>query len=313
MNDNYKAAYERQKIARARAEELLESRSRELYDSNESLRLAYNQLKTQKAQLVHQEKLASIGQLSAGVAHEVNNPAGYVKSNLSTLKDYVGKIQKFIEDTEALTNEPSDIKEKFAESKKRLDIDYIQEDIGELINDAIDGMERVSSIVKALKDFSRPDTEKPQCFSLNECIQNTIKIIHNEIKYKSELKLELGDIPEIHGQPGSMGQVVLNLLVNASHSIATKGNIELKTYLQVDKIYLSIKDNGCGIKDENLAKIFDPFFTTKEVGQGTGLGLSIVQNIVRKHKGNIHVDSEIGQGTTFTISLPVPIECEAEQ
>lgn len=310
MNDDYKAAYERQKIARARAEELLESRSRELYDSNQSLRAAYEQLKTQKAQLVHQEKLASIGQLSAGVAHEINNPAGYVKSNLSTLTDYVGKLQGFIDASDKILAQSPEIAAQLEETKKRYDIEFIREDIQDLISDANEGMERVSSIVKALKDFSRPDTEKPQCFSLNECIQNTLKIIHNEIKYKADLQLELNEIPEIHGQPGSMGQVVLNLIVNASHALQAKGVIKVNTSLNQNEVCLGVSDNGCGIAEENIAKIFDPFFTTKEVGTGTGLGLSIVQNIVRKHKGRIHVDSKIDQGTSFSVYLPVPDECE---
>jgi two-component system NtrC family sensor kinase len=310
MNDDYKAAYERQKIARARAEELLESRSRELYDSNQSLRAAYDQLKTQKAQLVHQEKLASIGQLSAGVAHEINNPAGYVKSNLSTLTDYVGKLQGYIDTSDKILAQSPEIAAQLEDTKKHFDIEFIREDIQDLIGDANEGMERVSSIVKALKDFSRPDTEKPQCFSLNECIQNTLKIIHNEIKYKADLRLELNEIPEIHGQPGSMGQVVLNLIVNASHALQAKGVIKVNTSLNQNEVCLSVSDNGCGIAEENIAKIFDPFFTTKEVGTGTGLGLSIVQNIVRKHKGRIHVDSKIDQGTCFSVYLPVPDECE---
>lgn len=300
MNIDYKAAYQRQKQARVQAEQLLEDRSRELYDSNQTLIKAFDELKEQKLQMLHQEKLASIGQLSAGVAHEINNPAGYVKSNLNSLARYLDTLYQYIATLEqqADNNEIQVIRKKF-------DISYIQDDLKELVDDSLEGMERVASIVKSLKDFARPDTEDATPYSINSCIQNTLKLVNNEVKYRADVKTDFGELPLIHGQPGNMSQVFLNLIVNAAQAMNNKGEIKISTKADKNNIFVIISDNGCGIPEQIQNKIFDPFFTTKKVGDGTGLGLSIVHSIIQKQGGSIRLQSSQNQGCEFEIILPI--------
>lgn len=318
-NIDYKAAYERQQLARARAEDILENKSRELYEKNQSLLDAYNKLKDQKAQLLHQEKLASIGQLSAGVAHEINNPTGFVKSNLSTLKHYTDNFKSLLKSyehtfslLESNAKVPEEISENLNAMRKQLDIDYIVEDLDDLLSESLSGLSRIEDIVKGLKSFARPDSKKSEYFNINDCITNTIKLVWNEIKYKADLKTNLNDVPYTCGYPGEICQVILNMLVNASHAIPESGTITVSTEHKDSNIILQISDDGCGISDENVARIFDPFFTTKDVNKGTGLGLSITHGIIKKHEGEIDVITNIDQGTTFTITLPV-VEKQSHQ
>jgi signal transduction histidine kinase len=311
QNENYKKAYERQKQARQQAESLLESRSKELYTLNEDLIKAYNKLKDQKAQLVHNEKLASIGQLAAGIAHEVNNPAAYVKSNVNTLKNYVQSVATAFKHYEEIIHLCVDEKhcdtsliEKSKKIREDLDIEFVLDDLEDTISDTMEGLERIEDIVKSLKDFSRPDQAEPVRYNINDCINNTIKVAWNQVKYKAELNKSFSNLPDIYGQPGSMGQVFLNLIVNAAQAIESFGTISITTATSNNQIIIKIADDGCGIAKENLNKIFDPFFTTKEIGKGTGLGLSISSAIIKKQGGTIDVAST-SNGTTFTINLPI--------
>ena len=306
-DEKYKAAYERQKLARAKAEQLLEERSRELYESNEALKLTYEKLKDQKNQLYHQEKLASVGLLGAGVAHEINNPAGFVRSNLSMMRDYMDTITNYSKQIIEITASTItlDQQKKMDDAKKELDIEYVLEDIDHLLDESLEGIQRIERIVKGLKDFSRPDAIENENFSLNECIETTLQLAHNHTKYKAEVVTELTDIPFICGKPGSIGQVVLNLVMNASQAIEDFGKITLKTYVEESLAVLEVTDTGCGIPSENLFTIFDPFFTTKDLDIGTGLGLSITHGIVKQHNGEISVESEVGKGTSFKVKLPI--------
>ncbi|EGG95275.1 PAS/PAC sensor signal transduction histidine kinase [gamma proteobacterium IMCC1989] len=327
--NNYKAAYERQKIARARAENQLENISRELYGSNKALQKSYEKLKNQKSQLLHQEKLASIGQLSAGIAHEINNPSGFIKSNLTTLEHYTADIfqvmaayQSFVEKIEADINNAQhenlkdDLRDSLRETlmnslteiriaEKKADIEYLLEDIPNLINESIDGANRITKIVDGLKVFSRIDSDYKEILDVNETIENTLKLVQNEIKYTAELSIDYGELPKTMGYPGSLSQVILNILVNASQAVEENGRINLSTTLEKNWILISIKDNGVGISEDAINKIFDPFFTTKPVGLGTGLGLSISSGIMKQHGGQIEVDSKVGKGTLFTLHIPV--------
>lgn len=308
MENNYKPAYERQKLAREKAENQLENISRELYDSNNELTKAYKKLKNQKSQLLHQEKLASIGQLSAGIAHEINNPAGFIKSNLTSLQNYYSDISKLIRSYQKLIEKTSADKEEIKNIhalEKSLDIEYLMEDIPNLINESIGGANRITKIVNGLKTFSRVDSDKKEIIDINECINNTIKLVQNEIKYKAELLIELTEIPLTMGYPGALSQVILNLLVNASQAIEKFGEILISTQQEQKNIVIKVKDNATGIPENKINKIFDPFFTTKKVGEGTGLGLSISTGIIKQHQGHIDVESTIGQGTCFTITIPV--------
>lgn len=311
-NIDYKAAYERQKKARARVEGIIEKRSRELYDINLKLTSAYEKLKNQNTQLVHQEKLASVGQLSAGIAHEINNPVGFIKSNLGSLKHYASQIKTMMDAYQKTTHEIGNASELFTdqinalnETEQEADIEFIIEDFTQLIDESLEGTLLISEIVQGLKNFSRIDSDEKEKLLINECIHNTVKLIQNEIKYKADLVLELGDVPDTMGHPGGLSQVVLNLIVNASHAIEDFGLITVSTKVEGEQIVITIEDNGCGMSEDVANKIFDPFFTTKEVGVGTGLGLSISMGVIKKHQGNIMVESTVGEGTRFIISLPV--------
>ncbi|THB71915.1 MAG: GAF domain-containing protein [Gammaproteobacteria bacterium] len=274
-----------------------------------------NQLNQTQQQLVQQEKLASIGQLAAGVAHEINNPIGFVLSNVTSLSEYAETFIQLIKEYEILVENLScgnrekarEAMETIRDIKKTEDVAFMLDDIEELVKDSLDGMERVRSIVAGLKSFARVDDQSElKEADINECIKSTLKVVWNELKYKCEVKTNYGDLPIVECFPGSLNQVFMNLLVNASHAIEKKGVIEVETgCIDEDYIFIRITDDGSGIDPENISKLFNPFFTTKEVGKGTGLGLSISYGIIQKHNGELLVDSELGVGTTFTISIPV--------
>jgi len=269
--------------------------------------LVERQLKESQARIIQQEKMASIGQLAAGVAHEINNPIGYISSNINTLSKYVDKLAQFIESQSRVIAGCADeaSKASIEELKRQIKLDYVIKDLRELIAESLEGAERVSKIVQDLKSFSRSETNETVLCDLNECIRSTINVVRNEIKYVAELDLRLGEIPQLLSRPQQISQVVMNLLVNAAHSISANGVISVATAVAGDAVEISVSDTGCGISPENLEKIFEPFFTTKEPGKGTGLGLAISCDIVRKHGGELLVRSEVGRGTTFTVRLPI--------
>ncbi|MEW6739762.1 MAG: PAS domain-containing protein [Nitrospirota bacterium] len=284
---------------------ILESQHKELEN-------AYSELKSAQSQLLQSEKMASIGQLAAGVAHEINNPVGFIMSNLGSLQRYIGRLSEFIKaQTEAIGqlgvtgSEFEEIQKKVNEFKKSLKIDYIMDDLNNLIKESLDGAERVKKIVQDLKSFSRVDEAEWKMADINSCIESTINIVWNELKYKATIKKEYGNIPLTKCNPGQLNQVFMNMLVNAAYAIEKQGEITIKTWLENGYIYVSISDTGCGIPADKINRIFEPFFTTKEVGKGTGLGLSIAYDIMKKHNGEINVESEAGKGTTFTVKIPV--------
>jgi len=280
---------------------------------NEELEKAYSQLKSAQSQILQQEKMASIGQLAAGVAHEINNPTGFVMSNLNTLSKYIARIKEFIscqtEIIEALTTTglkgKSEYIERLNEKRKTTKYDYVMADIDSLINESIEGTERIKTIVQDLKSFSRVDEAEYKPANINAGLESTLNIIWNELKYKAIVKKELSDIPKTKCNLGQLNQVFMNLLVNAAQAIENHGEINVKTWHEEDNIFISISDTGCGIEEDKIGRIFEPFYTTKEVGKGTGLGLSITYDIIRKHNGAIQVKSKPGEGTTFTIKIPV--------
>ncbi len=247
--------------------------------------------------------MASIGQLAAGVAHEINNPISFVSSNLSTLQKY---IKRFIEYNDVLAANLQEDKVELTEAvKEKLRIDFIKEDTLELITESIDGAERVSTIVHGLKRFSRIEDSDDKPVDLRECMDSAINLIWNELKYKATITKKYGDISETKGKGQLLNQVFMNLLINASHSIDTEGEIAINIWQENAMIFVAISDNGCGIAQENLGRLFDPFFTTKDVGKGTGLGLSISYEIIQNHAGDITVESKIDKGSTFTVTIPV--------
>jgi len=306
---------------RKQAEEALEKNQEELLEKNreieasrknlqlalEELERAYKELKATQAQILQQEKMASIGQLAAGVAHEINNPMAFISSNLGTLDKYVHRLTGFIQTQSEVIGslKAADAIEGLKRKQKELKLDYITEDINQLITESLEGSERVQKIVQGLKRFARVDEAEYKYADINECIESTINIVWNELKYKATLKKDYGNLPLTKCYPQQMNQVFMNLLINAGHAIEKQGEITIKTWNEDGSIWVAISDTGHGIPKESLNRIFEPFFTTKEVGKGTGLGLSITYEIVQKHNGEITVESEVGKGTTFTINIPI--------
>jgi two-component system NtrC family sensor kinase len=271
------------------------------------LEQANSELKQAHLQQLQSEKMASIGQLAAGVAHEINNPIGFVTSNLGSLEKYLAKLKEYIsfQELELTTQADQEILEKVAACRKQLKIDFTLKDIDELLAESRDGVDRVGKIVRDLKGFSRVDEAEHKLADVIECLESSINIVWNEVKYKATLNRDFSELPEILCYPGQLNQVFVNLLVNAAQAIETQGIIDLKTWADEDAVNIRITDNGCGISEANCKRIFDPFFTTKEVGKGTGLGLSITYDIIKKHQGEIRVESRLGVGTSFTIRLPI--------
>ena len=265
-----------------------------------------NEIQCTQEQLLQSEKMASIGQLAAGVAHEINNPVGYISSNISTMQNYLANIFNLLEKYQA-TEEflPDDKRQQMAADRKTADLEFISEDVNDLVRESIEGVTRVKQIVSDLKNFSRVDETEWAYADLHQCIDSTLNIAHNETKYKAEIVKYYGDIPKVSCIAAQINQVVLNLLVNAAHAMKSHGTITITTQCENDQVKISVADTGCGIPEENITRIFDPFFTSKPVGEGTGLGLSLSYGIIEKHSGKIEVASELGKGTVFTITLPV--------
>lgn len=274
---------------------------------------AHDELKLAQKQLVQSEKLAAIGQLAAGIAHEINNPTGFIGSNISTLDNYMADITKIFRVMETLKTaikegdleKAKKIEKEVGELEKETDIAYIFSDVDNLLRESKEGVVRIANIVRDLKVFSHVQEDVFIPSDLCKIIDGVINIVWNEIKYKAELKKNYTAGLSVICNPQQIGQVFINILVNAVQAIKEKGIISVKTYAENGFACIEISDTGCGIPKENLSKIFDPFFTTKEPGKGTGLGLGISAAIMKKHDGQIKVESEPGKGTTFTISLPI--------
>jgi len=286
--------------------ELLQSREM-LRVKNEELDKACQNLKMTQSQIVQQEKMASIGQLAAGIAHEINNPIGFISSNLTSLDKYVRKLIYYLDlQKEVIEREnPHDFLANLQENRTSLKIDFIMDDITQLISESLDGTNRVKKIVQDLKSFSHADGTETQAADINKGIESTLNIVHNEIKYKATVRKELAELPLVKCIPGQLNQVFMNLFVNAVQAIEQQGEILVKSWADKNNVFVSVSDTGCGMPDEIKKRIFEPFFTTKEIGKGTGLGLSIAYDIIKKHSGEINVESSVGKGTTFTIILPV--------
>lgn len=273
-----------------------------------SLEKAYVELKETQSHLFQQEKMASVGQLAAGVAHEINNPMGFISSNLGSLDKYVNRLAEFISVAEQAVAASSDITviAQISDARKRLKIDHVLDDAPQLIAESLDGASRVRRIVQDLKSFSRVDQAETAYVNLNEELEISINIAWNEIRYVATINREFGDIPLIKCIPQQLNQVFLNLLVNAAHAMeGTHGSITVRTFSEGENVFVVISDTGKGIPEDIRDRIFEPFFTTKEVGKGTGLGLSVSYDIIKKHGGEITVESVVGVGTNFSVKLPL--------
>jgi signal transduction histidine kinase len=278
--------------------------------SKAKLEEAFHQLRKMQAQLIQQEKLAGIGQLAAGVAHEINNPVAIIISNLESLRQYVARMTKVLGMQEdviaqmAREDEQMEALSTLVEAKKAAKIDYVVADTEELIKETLDGATRVKNIVQDLRGFVRAEHEN-RLANINDGIESTVNILANKIRYRTPISKDLGDIPPIVCNLGQLNQVFMNILVNAAQAVESAGEIRIKTWADKANIYVEIADTGPGISPTVINRIFEPFFTTKEVGQGAGLGLSVSYDIVKKHGGEIRVKSDAGKGTTVTVVLPV--------
>jgi len=292
-------------------EEKIEQRTSELRAANERLereQIELTQLlqKVEEAQqqLLQSEKMAAIGQLAAGVAHEINNPIGFVNSNLGTLKTYIERLMNLVDAYEAVDGGAG--AEVIAKARREADLDFLRDDLPSLVRESHEGLSRVTRIVQDLKDFSRVDQAAVQQADLNAGLESTLNVVWNELKYKADVVRELGDIPLVSCVPAQINQVFMNLLVNAAQAIERHGTIFVRSGCENAYVWFEIQDTGRGMTEEVRKHIFEPFYTTKQVGQGTGLGLSISYDIiVKRHGGWIDVASEPGVGTTFRFGLPL--------
>jgi signal transduction histidine kinase len=298
------------KILNHTLEEKVKQRTSLLNQRNEQLQESNQELHAAQKQLVHAEKMASIGQLAAGIAHEINNPIGFVSSNLNTLQVYTATYSELSKQVQLLLTTES-LEEKNSRCKELMewlnneDLSYIDNDTSELLNESIEGLARVSDIAKGLKQFSRADSDEKNWFDINECAITTLKIVNNKLKYHCTVHQNLAELPPLWINFGKISQVLTNLLINAAQAIDGEGEIFITTALESNNVVISIEDTGSGISQDNLNKIFDPFFTTKDVGLGTGLGLSISYGIIQEHGGSITVSSELNNGTCFKVTLPI--------
>jgi two-component system, NtrC family, sensor kinase len=289
---------------------------RELTKRHSELNLLNAKLVTAQEHLVQQEKLASIGQLAAGVAHEINNPIGYIFSNYGMLETYLVSLFDMLniyEMAEQSHGDPNVVKGLQAK-RVALEVDFLKEDIPALMKESKEGIVRVRKIVQDLKDFSHVEAKPEWSFTdLNQGIDSTLNVVNNEVKYKADVIKEYGDLPPVQCIPSEINQVVMNLVVNAAHAMgAERGKISVRTGVENESAWIEVSDNGSGIPKDVLPRIFDPFYTTKPVGKGTGLGLSLSYGIVQRHCGKIDVQTELGQGTTFRVLLPLKQADEVE-
>jgi PAS domain S-box-containing protein len=298
--------------SRDRLEDRVQERTVDLQTANSKLQSEQvrqqeliKKLEEAQNQLLQSEKMASMGQLAAGVAHEINNPVGFVNSNLGTLQRYVSKLLQLLGAYEALEGSLSEeAMQEIQQLKATMDAAYLRQDIDDLLNESLEGLQRVKRIVQDLKDFSHVDRAELEWADLEKGLDSTLNVVWNELKYKAKVTKAYGHPPSIECFPSQLNQVFMNLLINAAHSIETTGEITIRTGYDADYVWVEVEDNGKGIAPENLKRIFEPFFTTKPVGKGTGLGLSLSYGIVNKHNGHIEVKSELGRGSCFKVILP---------
>ncbi len=280
--------------------QVLSVQNHALLDSN---RLLEERVATRTRELVQSEKMAAVGQLAAGVAHEINNPIGFVNSNLGSLGRYAGQLLTLIDAYAESVSTPSP---QLARLLAETDVGFLREDLVALLHESQEGLDRVKKIVQDLKDFSQASDSEWLDVDLIAGLESTLNVVSSEIKPKVEVKRELVILPMVRCIPGQINQVFMNLLVNAVQAIAERGVIVLRSGIEGDRVWIEVADSGSGIQPENLKHIFEPFYTSKPVGQGTGLGLSVAWDIVvNKHGGRIDVTSAPGKGSMFRVSLPL--------
>jgi C4-dicarboxylate-specific signal transduction histidine kinase len=289
-------------------EQRVERRTAQLQRQMEALEEANRKLAETQAKLVQSETLASVGQMAAGIAHEINNPIGFVRSNLTSLEDYVETYQSLLGEYARLKQTGTDLQDQINTIEKMenaLDIAFINEDIRALLSESIDGTTRVRDIVQGLNNFFPDETNSHAPCNLNDCIDSALKTYRERTESPKKIRTELGTLPEIEGEADKLTHVFVQMLLNADAAVTAEGEITIRSEHRDDRVEVQICDNGTGILPEHIDRIFDPFFTTREVGQGTGLGLAVCYGTVQNHRGEISVTSDPGQGSSFRLSFPV--------
>jgi signal transduction histidine kinase len=286
-------------------ESMVHDRTMELENSHEALKRAYFDLQSAQEQLVQTEKMASLGHLVAGIAHEIKNPLNFIYGNTGFLADYTQKLQSLVESFDQLPSLSAADREEIARQKESNHYSFIKDDLKILVDNFTEGARRINTIVSDLRTFSRMDTDAISEVDLHASLEMSLNLLRNQYKNRIEVHKQYGDIPNIQGYSGKLNQVFMNLLANAFHAVRGNGDVWIRTRSNNGAVEIEIEDNGVGITEENLKRIFEPFFTTKPVGQGTGLGLSISYGIIEQHQGKIHVASIPDKGTTFTVRLPI--------
>lgn len=293
--------------------DLLRAMEQRVVTQASELQKAYTQLKQSQTHLVQSEKMASLGQMVAGVAHEINTPLGYVKNNVEMTRDVVNQARELVQAYQDIVVMMMDGEENAEALQARLELvselgqsldDEMFEEVTQLHTDSIYGIDQISELVLNLKNFSRLDHAKTEDVSLNQCVESALVIGKNAIKDKAKVVTRFDDVPPVACSPSQINQVFLNLVTNAAQAMEDRGAILIKSYYDDEFVHVSVHDNGKGMPKEVIDRIFDPFFTTKPVGEGTGLGLAICYQIVEQHGGKIRVASEVGKGTKFVVSLP---------
>ena len=286
-------------------EELVTQRTAELTQANTSLREINHQLADAHSQLLEAERMSAIGQLAAGVAHEINNPVAFVNANMGSLDSYLQQLLKLVQQSERFDVElPDFARREIVALRREMDLEFVKEDALTLISENKNGLARVTKIVQDLRDFACVGETEWQPYDLRRGLESTLNLIQGRMA-NAQLVKDYEPIPEVECLPSEINRVFMNLLLNAAQAILGQGQIMVKTSVCHEGVCVSIHDSGCGIAPENLSRVFDPFFTAKPIGQGTGLGLSLSYGIVQRHHGRIEVESELGRGSTFRIWLPV--------
>ena len=293
-------------------EEIVADRTQELVEANGRLAAEHEELKAlltkveeTQGQLLQSEKMAAIGQLAAGVAHEINNPIGFVNSNLGTLADYVEKLLGLVDAYEQ-GEAHGQFGHELQKAKARADLDFLRGDVRDLLKESQDGLSRVKKIVQDLKEFSHVDEAEWQEANINDGIDSTLNVVWAELKYKAEVLREFAQLPPVRCIPAQVNQVFMNLLVNAAQAIDGRGKITVRSGVDGGSVWVEVEDTGKGMAPDVAKRIFEPFFTTKPIGKGTGLGLSLSYDIiVKRHGGHFDVSSEPGKGSRFRVTLPI--------
>ncbi|MBC7615188.1 MAG: GHKL domain-containing protein, partial [Pedobacter sp.] len=294
-------------------EKKVQERTEELQGANSTLNITLTNLKNTQSKLVDAEKMAALGQLTAGIAHEINNPINFVTSNIKPLQLDIKDLKDVIIKYEEI-DLSKDLKSQLDEIdsfKKQIDLDFVNNEINSLLSGISEGARRTAEIIRSLRNFSRLDESDTKPIDLNEGLDSTLVLVRNNIPDNVTVIKDLGNLPKVECQPGKINQIFMNLISNAIQAIKSKEIqreeefLTIKSWYEEQQVKISIKDSGTGMTEETKNRIFEPFFTTKDIGEGTGLGLSIVFSIIETHKGNIEVISKINEGTEFILTLNV--------